>query len=184
MKKLEEEHKTKSVAFEILGPPRLSKLLYEAYLLQLAFGDISLVSKTPAKVISQKLESLVRDRAELRAQMISIGIPILLSDGQTLLRGPEIKVPPYRGENELKITSMSLEAWAHDGWVDLRTENMQRWKARFEIIMKQVSEIPKNDTSSRHMRNKAYWTDFKEIDPGKLVGWIFSEEEQGKRMKA
>ena len=34
LKALEEEHKTKSVAFEILGPPRLSKLLYEAYLLQ------------------------------------------------------------------------------------------------------------------------------------------------------
>jgi hypothetical protein len=184
MKKLEEEHKSKSIAFEILGPPRLSKLLYEAYLLQLAFGDMSSVSRTPAKAISQKVESLVRSRAELRAQIISISIPILLSDGRTLLRGPEIKIPPYRGENELKITATSLEAWAHDGWVDLRTENMQRWKTRFEIIMKQVTEIPKNDTSSRHMRNKAYWADFKEIDPGKLVGWIFSEEEQGKRMKA
>jgi NAD(P)-dependent dehydrogenase (short-subunit alcohol dehydrogenase family) len=184
MKKLEEEHKSKSIAFEILGPPRLSKLLYEAYLLQLAFGDMSSVSRTAAKAISQKLESLVRSRAELRAQIISISIPILLSDGRTLLRGPEIKIPPYRGENELKITATSLEAWAHDGWVDLRTENMQRWKTRFEIIMKQVTEIPKNDTSSRHMRNKAYWADFKEIDPGKLVGWIFSEEEQGKRMKA
>jgi NAD(P)-dependent dehydrogenase (short-subunit alcohol dehydrogenase family) len=184
MRKLEQEHKTKSVAFEILGPPRLSKLLYEAYLLQLAFGEISLVSRTTAKVISQKLETLVRDRAELRSQIISIGIPILLSDGQTLLRGPEIKVPPYRDENELKITSASLEAWAHGGWIDLRMENMQRWKSRFEIITKQAGEIPKNDTSSRHMRNKAYWTDFKAIDPGKLVGWIFSEEEQGKRMKA
>jgi NAD(P)-dependent dehydrogenase (short-subunit alcohol dehydrogenase family) len=184
MKRLERENNTKSIAFEILGPPRLSKLLYEAYLLQLAFGDMPSASKTTAKVISQKLESLVRDRAELRAQIISIGIPILLSDGQTLLRGPEIKIPPYRGENELTITGPSLEAWAHDGWVDLRTENMQRWKARFEIIMRQVSKIPKNDTSSRQMRNKAYWMDFKEIDPGKLVGWIFSEEEQGQRMKA
>jgi hypothetical protein len=34
------------------------------------------------------------------------------------------------------------------------------------------------------MRNSAYWDNFKEIDPGKIVGWIFSEEEHGKRMKA
>lgn len=184
MKALEEKHQTKSIAFEILGPPRLSKLLYEAHLLQLIFGDMASVVKASARTISQKLESLIREDASLRAKIISIGIPILLSDGKTLLRGPEIKIPPYRGENELKITEKSLEAWAHDGWVDLRTKNMEHWKSRFEIIMEQVSQIPDQDTSSRHLRNTAYWSNFKEIDPGKLVGWIFSEEEKGKRMKA
>jgi hypothetical protein len=184
MKALEQEHQTKSIAFEILGPPRLSKLLYEAYLLQLTLGDMLSVAKTSAKGISQKLESRIREDAHLRAQIVSIGIPILLSDGKTLLRGPEIKIPPYRGENELKITAKSLEAWAHDGWIDLRTKNMERWKNRFEIIMEKVRQIPYQETSSRNMQNKAYWSNFKEIDPGKLVGWIFSEEEKGKRMKA
>jgi len=184
MKALEQEHQTKSIAFEILGPPRLSKLLYEAYLLQLTLGDMLSVAKASAKGISQKLESRIREDAHLRAQIVSIGIPILLSDGKTLLRGPEIKIPPYRGENELKITAKSLEAWAHDGWIDLRTENMERWKNRFEIIMEKVRQIPHQETSSRNMQNKAYWSNFKEIDPGKLVGWIFSEEEKGKRMKA
>ena len=184
MKALEQEHQTKSIAFEILGPPRLSKLLYEAYLLQLTLGDMLSVAKASAKGISQKLESRIREDAHLRAQIVSIGIPILLSDGKTLLRGPEIKIPPYRGENELKITAKSLEAWAHDGWIDLRTENMERWKNRFEIIMEKVRQIPYQETSSRNMQNKAYWSNFKEIDPGKLVGWIFSEEEKGKRMKA
>jgi hypothetical protein len=184
MKALERKHQTKSIAFEILGPPRLSKLLYEGYLLQLAFGDMASVAKASPKMIAERLESLIRGDAYLRAQIISIGIPILLSDGKSLLRGPEIKVPPYRGENELKITGKSLEAWAHDGWVDLRAKNMERWKSRFEIIIEQVTQIPDQDTSSRHMRNKAYWSNFKEIDPGRLVGWIFSEEEKGKRMKA
>jgi len=184
MKALEQEHQTKSIAFEILGPPRLSKLLYEAYLLQLTLGDMLSVAKASAKGISQKLESRIREDAHLRAQIVSIGIPILLSDGKTLLRGPEIKIPPYRGENELKITAKSLEAWAHDGWIDLRTKNMERWKNRFEIIMEKVRQIPYQETSSRNMQNKAYWSNFKEIDPGKLVGWIFSEEEKGKRMKA
>ena len=184
MKALEEKHQTKSIAFEILGPPRLSKLLYEAYLLQLAFGDIGAVLKASAKTISRKVESLIRADGNLRAQIISIGIPILLSDGLTLLRGQEIKIPPYRGENELRITEKSLEAWAHDGWVDLRMKNMEHWKSRFKIITDQVNLIPDQDTSSRHLRTKAYWHSFKKIDPGKLVGWIFSEEERGKRMKA
>jgi predicted phage-related endonuclease len=61
---------------------------------------------------------------------------------------------------------------------------MERWKNRFEIIMEKVRQIPYQETSSRNMQNKAYWSNFKEIDPGRLVGWIFSEEEKGKRMKA
>jgi hypothetical protein len=184
MKRLEQEHKTHSIAFEFLGPPRLSKLLYESYLLKVAFGSVREVVKTPAKVISAKLEELIRIDAGLRSQLISIGIPILLSDGKTLLRGPDIKIPPYRGENELKVSEKSLNAWSHDGWVDLRVANMERWKSRFQVIMKQVDEIPEGDTSSRQFRSSAYWDSFKEIDPGKLVGWIFSEEEKGKRMKA
>lgn len=184
MKRLEEKHETDSIAFEFLGPPRLSKLLYEAYLLKLAYGGVREVVKTPAKTISAKLDALIRENAQVRSKIISIGIPILLADGKTLLRGPEIKIPPYRGENELLITDKSLNAWAHDGWVDLRTKNMEHWKTRFEIIKDQVEKIPEGETSSRQLRNAAYWESFKDIDPGKLVGWIFSEEEKGKRMKA
>ena len=184
MKRLEDKHKTQSIAFEFLGPPRLSKLLYEAYLLKLAYGGVREVARTPAKTISAKLEALVRENAQVRSQIISIGIPILLSDGKTLLRGPEIKIPPYRGENELTITDKTLNAWAHDGWVDLRAKNMEHWKKRFEIIKAQVEKIPEGETSSRQLRNSAYWESFKEIDPGKLVGWIFSDEEKGQRMKA
>ncbi len=184
MKRLEEKHGTQSIAFEFLGPPRLSKLLYEAYLLKLAFGGVREVVKTPAKTISARLDSLIRENAEVRSRIISIGIPILLADGKTLLRGPEIKIPPYRGENELAITDKALNAWAHDGWVDLRAANMEHWKSRFEIIKNQVEKIPEGETSSRQLRNATYWDSFKEIEPGKLVGWIFSDEEKGKRMKA
>ncbi len=184
MKRLEQQYNTQSIAFEFLGPPRLSKLLYEAYLLKVAFVSVREVIKAPAKSISAKLEALIREDSELRSQMISIGIPILLPDGKTLLRGMDIKIPPYRGENELKVSEKSLNAWSHDGWVDLRIANMEHWKSRFKIIMKQVDEIPEGETSSRQFRNPAYWESFKEVDPGKLVGWIFSEEEKGKRMKA
>ncbi|MBI3006058.1 MAG: short-chain dehydrogenase [Ignavibacteriales bacterium] len=184
LQSLEAKHSTKSIAFEILGPPRLSKLLYEAYLLQLTYEKMKRVAGASPKEISAKLEGQVRANAELRSQIISIGIPILMADGKTLVRGEEIKIPPYRGDNELAITSKSLDAWAHDGWVDLRTKNMERWKNRFLRIMNDTELIPTGETSSRHFRSKAYWNNFEDIDPGKLAGWVFSEEEKGRRMKA
>ena len=183
LKRLEEEHKTRSVAFEILGPPRLSKLLYEAHLLELAFGTMTAVRKATAKDLSTSLEILVKRNSDVRSRIISIGIPILLPDGKTLLRGGEIKIPPHRGENELRITDKSVNAWAHDGWIDLRIQNMERWKWRFEEMFKSTGTIPANDSSSRFQRTKQYWNNFGRIEPGKLVGWIFSEEEKGKRMK-
>jgi hypothetical protein len=184
MRELEAKHKSQSVAFEILGPPRLSKLLYEAYLLKLAYGSMLAVRKVVPKAMSVRLDDLVRTNIELRAQIISIGIPILLSDGETLLRGSEIKIPPYRGDNELPITAQAVDHWAYDGWVDLRPKNMDRWRLRFETIMADTKEIPEGENSSRHMRSPRYWSMFEDIEPGKLAGWIFSEEEKGKRMKA
>jgi len=184
LKALEEQHKTKSIAFEILGPPRLSKLLYEAHLLQLAFRTSKAVVRATPRQMTEKTETLIKENKELRSRIISIGIPILLSDGKTLLRGKEIKIPPYRGENEIPISTASMEAWVHDGWVDLRVQNMVRWKTRIAAIAKDAEESGTKDTSSRHFRTRLYWENFEEIDPGKIAGWIFSEEEKGKRMKA
>ena len=184
LKALEEQHKTKSVAFEILGPPRLSKLLYEAYLLKKVFGTMKAVDKATPRQMVERIEELVKKNSDLRSQIISIGIPILLSDGKTLLRGKEIKIPPYRGENELPVSDVAVNAWVHDGWVDLRLKNMVLWKSRFSAIMKDAAETRVKDTSSRHFRTNLYWANFEEIDSGKIAGWIFSEEEKGKRMKA
>lgn len=184
MKKLEKHVGKESIAFEILGPPRLSKLLHEAQLLKLVYGSAKAVLGTPPSEMSKKLNELIGSNKDIRAEIISIGIPILLPDGKTLLRGSDIKIPPYRGENELKITAKSIDTWAHDGWIDLRIENMKRWKARFAAISDSLKKLSKGDTSSRHMRNQTYWSNLEDIEPGKVVGWIFTEEEQGKRMKA
>jgi hypothetical protein len=184
MKRLEEEHNINSVAFEFLGPPRLSKLLYEAHLLYQGLGTMKSVLRTPAEELAKKLEGIIRSEPRVRSEIISIGIPILLSDGTTLLRGPQIKIPPFRGENVLPIKAESIETWANDGWIDLRSGNMERWKERFGAIAAEVDSIPDGETSSRQLRNMLYWNNFGEIDPGKLVGWIFTVEEKGKRMKA
>ncbi len=184
MQKLEEEHGTESVAFEMLGPPRLSKLLYEAYLLKRCFSDMSAVVRADARALSKSVTNLLSGDARLRSQIISIGIPILLPNGKSLLRGPMIKIPPYRGEETLALSSRSIDRWAHDGWVDLRVKNMEMWRARFKQIINDVECLPDDETSSRTMHNREYWRNFSEIDPGKVCGWLFTYEEKGKRMKA
>lgn len=184
MRKLEQEHGVDSVAFEMLGPPRLSKLLYESYLLKVSFGDARTVARTDAGILSRRLFDLLEADDQLRSQIISIGIPILLPDGKSLVRGSMIKIPPYRGEAELPVTPTRLDRWAHDGWVDLREKNMKLWKSRFAQIIREVENLSDDETSSRTMHNREYWKNLTDIDPGKICGWIFTYEEKGKRMKA
>lgn len=184
MKKLEEQHGADSVAFEMLGPPRLSKLLYEAQILKILYGSMLNVINQNAKDISLKAEELIKSNRVLRSQIISIGIPILMRDGKRLLRGPEIKIPPYRGENELQITPENIDLWAHDGWVDLREKNFELWIKRFKKIIEETEKIPKDDTSSRFVRDREFWNNYEEIDIGKIVGWLFIYEELGERMKS
>jgi hypothetical protein len=184
MKKLEMQHGVDSVAFEMLGPPRLSKLLYEAYLLRLCFGDLHSAASASTAVMTERLTDLIRRDIKLRSEIISIGIPILLRDGKSLVRGEMIKIPPFRGDSKLPVSPSAINQWAHDGWVDLRESNMKIWKKRFNDIVKMVETLPKEETSSRTMHNRDYWDNLNEIDPGKICGWIFTYEEKGKRMKA
>jgi len=134
--------------------------------------------------MSRKVLRLIRRDARLRSQIISIGIPILMPDGRSLLRTGEIKIPPYRGEAELPATARNIERWSHDGWVDLRVSNMKRWQKRMREVVRMVEGLPEEENSSRTFDNRDYWRDLREIDPGKLCGWIFTYEEKGRRMKA
>ena len=183
MQELTKEHRCESVAFELLGPPRLSKLLWEAQLLRVIYGSLDAARRAGAEPMAAAMEKRVLEDAALRSQIISIGIPILLRDGRRLLRGPEIKIPPYRGSEQLAITPTSIDHWAHDGWVDLRVPNAERWKRRVEQIFDEIQSIPEDDTSSQYDRNRRYWLEDEQINVGKVVGWIFSNEEHGRRMK-
>ncbi|MEG8946966.1 short-chain dehydrogenase [Rosettibacter firmus] len=184
LKELEKIHNVNSVAFELLGPPRLSKLLHEINLLKIICGTMKQILNETPESLSQKAFEYIKKDSKLRNEIISIGIPILLPDGHSLLRGNEIKIPPYRGENELEITQDKIDLWAHDGWVDLRPQSMKIWQSRIKTIIEETEQIPPDDTSSMFVRTKKYWNNFETIDIGKVVGWIFSKEEKGERMKA
>ena len=183
LRALEEQHHVRSVAFENLGPPRLSKLLHEADLLRRAFTTMDRVRSAPAAEISARLLREVARDATIRREIVSIGIPILLPDGR-LLRGPECKVPPVATPGETReVTADQVEAWAFSGWVDLREANMARWKDRFGRIHADTQGIPAADSSSRFLRDRQFWGEEGRIQPGKVVGWIFATEEKGARMK-
>lgn len=183
MQALMKEHDCNSIAFELLGPPRLSKLLYESFLLREVCRTLESLRNADAEKLSKELEDLILSDGELRSAILSIGIPILLRDGKQLLRGPEMKIPAYRGESKYDVTPESINLWAKDGWVDLRAENINIWKQRIALIFEEIESIPKDDTSSQFDRDQTYWLEDGEINIGKVVGWIFSNEEKGLRMK-
>ena len=180
MNQLERKGSTRSVAFEMLGPPRLSKLLFEAHLLRETFGTMSRVRNMTPEQVRDGLDARVRGDADLAGEVVAIGIPILLAGGE-VIRGPEVIVP-VGAENEA-VTPTKLEAWVHDGWVDLRLGNCARWIDRFDKILTETEAIPEADTSSRYLRNRDFWHQGTSIQPGKVVGWILSEEEKGGRLK-
>jgi len=181
---LEKESGSESVAFELLGPPRLSKLLHEINLIKKVGGGMQKIAEMAPEKLSEQVHQYILENRKLRNEIVSIGIPILLPDGKNLLRGNDIKIPPFRGENELELSNENIDKWAFDGWVDLRAKNMKVWIERLETIMKEAEAINPNDTSSMHVRTKKYWNNFQKVDIGKVVGWIFIKEEKGERMKA
>ena len=180
---LEKQYDVHSVAFEMLGPPRLSKLLFEANLLKRIAHSLESVSSMTAIELSKKAETLIIENQSLRSEMLSVGLVILMSDGEKYLRGSDVKIPAFRGENSLEINTHSIEQWCYEGWIDLRPSNFEQWQERIIRIKKEVQSIALDDTSSRHYYGKHYWADFNEVDEGKLAAWIFEREDKGWRFK-
>ena len=180
---LEKQYDVHSVAFEMLGPPRLSKLLFEANILKRIAHSLESVSSMTAIELSKQAERLIIENHSLRSEMLSVGLVILMSDGEKYLRGSDVKIPAFRGENSLEIDTHSIKQWCYEGWIDLRPSNFEQWQERIIRIKKEVQLIAPDDTSSRHYYGKHYWADFNEIDEGKLAAWIFEREDKGWRFK-
>ncbi len=187
LRELESRHGTDSVAFENLGPPRLSKLLYEAYYFKRLFNDLQDVLKhEPGELVRQIFELLDKN-PDLLATPVSIGIPVLFEkDGQPqLLRGRQIKTPPPSGANEVQLDNHNLEEWARAGWIDLRPANLELWQQRIRALVADSLSIPAADTSSRYVRDREFWRGEEDgsfsIQPGEIAAWIFINEDKGER---
>ena len=154
---LERQHGQEGVAFEILGPPRLSKLLWEAYLLKrhghlgklltkvFADGAGTLAERLelfdqefdPPMLCEQIIDELAQDPLT-RSRIISIGIPICTPDLK-LLYGPTValmRAYPDCKLGEIMADSERRAFFLEHGAVVLLPGNIERWKRRLAAALR------------------------------------------------
>lgn len=179
MKRLEEETGAHSVALGQLGPPELSKLLWEAELLKIEYGTLQNVLVDRPADIAERLYACVQADDRIARTITSIGLPILVPDGSQLIRGPRIRIPEIPGENEVELTPEAIDRWAAKGWLDLRPENIAAWQTRFQHMERARNRL--RGRGSAAITREAYL--FGDIRIGEIVGWIFNNEQAGYRIK-
>lgn len=166
-------HHARSVAFEMLGPPRLTKLLYEAFIWsRLCPSVAALAAADPAK-LGLEAEALLAGDTSLRAEIVSIGLPIVHPDGTRITRGPHVVVPPAEGA---PLSS------APRGWVDLRAANCALWVARAGRMLEQAAARA-GRTGSGSDEEWFAIEPAEPIEPWRLAAWIFRHEDAGERSK-
>ncbi|HZS76532.1 MAG TPA: hypothetical protein VFA41_07945 [Ktedonobacteraceae bacterium] len=178
--RLESETGTHSVALGQLGPPELSKLLWEAELFKLRYKTLDEVLENTPEELSEDLQELLNtyEFNQMCQTIISVGLPILLPDGKTLIRGPHIRIPEYL-EPEVPVTSKDIDTWAQKGWVDLRHKNMSLWLDRFEKMERSRQQLRGRGSAAVTIEGYIY----DDIRIGEVVGWIFNNESDGYRIK-
>ncbi len=196
LNRLEQEVGIPSVALGELGPPELSKLLWEAYLLKENYGTLAKVlelSKEERKKANGKAGSVARtpenisacllqyleNHPDVRDLITSTGGAILLPDGHTLLRGPFMRIPEVAASGTVQIEDGDVDKWAKKGWVDLRVQNMIGWQDRFRHMIRENQRVRGNGSAA--LDREVYL--FDQIFIGEVVGWIFNNEMGGYRIK-
>jgi len=169
------KHHVPSVAFEMLGPPRLSKLLFEAHLLAQLTPSVAQLAGSDAAQLGREAQALLDHDAGLRAEIVSVGIPILCQDGKALYRGPNVVVPPVDGD---------AVAAAPRGWVDLRTGNLALWVERAKKIVAEAEALKRSRGVGTGSDEEWFGVNpAAPIAPWRLATWIFRHEDKGERIK-
>ncbi len=179
LRRLEAETGTHSVALGQLGPPELSKLLWEAELLSLVAGTVVNVVETDPDALAADLEELLGFRSDLVDTITSLGLPILSTDGSSILRGPFIRIPEVPGDREVEMSPEDRDRWAEKGWVDLRPSNVRRWQARFKAM--RDARLGKAQRGSAGVTLASYLPEH--IEVGTVAAWVLANEHGGYRIK-
>jgi hypothetical protein len=173
LRALERESGTRAVAYEMLGPPRLTKMLYEAHVLSQLRASVRALAESRAADLADEAHQLVRRDVTLRRQILSVGLPIVAPDGAGVYRGSTVVVPPDPAE--------PLAA-APRGWVDLRHEQVGVWVAR-------AAEMVRLAAARRRLAGSGSdvdWTAIEPedpIEPSRFATWVFRFEDLGERIK-
>jgi len=167
---LERKHGVRSVAFEMLGPPRLSKILYESHILSQLRPSVAALTESDAADLSAEAVKLVSTDVALRSGILSIGLPILLPGGN-VYRGASVIVPPEDGDLERAVAR---------GWVDLRPGSCEVWIGRAQRMVAAAARRERGSDSG------VEWFGIEPDDPiapQRFATWIFSNEDGGERIK-
>lgn len=173
MEQMEAEGGERSVAFEMLGPPRLTKLLYEAEILRRLCDGLDAVAALDPDDFARRADALVARDADLRTRMLTAKLAVLLPDGARVLRGRKVEIEPEPGE--------ALNQTARKGWVDLRAESWAAWRDRIATLLAEIDAQPGAEGGSGW--DMQPWHRERSIRPGALAAWIFRYEDRGERIK-
>jgi hypothetical protein len=175
MEALEREHGVHAIAYEMLGPPRLSKLLFESAILSRLYGNLRDVCALDDEKTAAAAYELIRTDDDVRSRILTIGLPILLPDGQSVLRGADVKIAPDDGQ------SPSDPRLFDAGWVDLRSANWRKWGERARQMLHEVDTLPGPIAGSR--TDSELSDRILAIRPGRMAAWVFRHEDRGARIK-
>jgi hypothetical protein len=173
LRQLERRSGTRAVAYEMLGPPRLTKLLYEAHLLSLLRQSVRALADSAPDALAREAHARLQADHLLRQQILSVGLPIVTPDGSGVYRGRLVVVPPDPAE--------PLAAAAR-GWVDLRPGQFAVWVRRAAAMVR-AAEGRAGDSRSG---SDADWTAIgadEPIEPSRFATWVFQFEDLGERIK-
>ena len=174
LRALEHQTKSRSVAYEMLGPPRLTKLLWESHLCGLLRPSVRALAQSRATDLAVEAQTRVERDATLRSHILSVGIPILTPDGERLYRGSLVVVPGEGGDPR---------AAAPRGWVDLRPDEFGMWiKRAQEMVAQDARRAGRAAESGSDVDWMAIGADHP-IEPARFATWVFRFEDRGERIK-
>lgn len=169
---LERQHGVRSVAFEFLGPPRLTKMLYETQILSELVLSVEALAQANGADLARRAADLMARDSDLRSTILSIGLPIIVP-GEQVYRGETVLMPPRDGDAEAAIGR---------GWVDLRTANCAVWIARARRIVEQAEARSQTAGTGSDEDWEAIAPE-EPISPARLAAWVFQYEDAGQRIK-
>ncbi|KAA3612530.1 MAG: hypothetical protein D8M58_20415 [Calditrichaeota bacterium] len=180
MREEERKRAVPSIAIGELGPPQLSKLLYETHLLRKVFPKLEdwASDEISAEEMSESVLKYV-ENSDTREIITSLGLAILLPDGQSIFRGPTMYIPESKVHIDVPIQNGDIDSWANHGWIDLRVSNFILWKERARKML--ASREHKFTEGSASVGPDMY--NSRLIKTGEVVGWILSTEFDGSRRK-
>src|SRR5207247_4254260 len=173
LRALEHQTKSRAVAYEMLGPPRLTKLLWESHLCALLRPSVPALAQSRATDLAAEAHTRVQRDSGVRSHILSVGIPILTPDGESLYRGPLVVVPGDGGDPR---------AAAPRGWVDLRPDQFGMWiKRAQEMVAQDARRAGRAAESGSDVDWMAIGADHP-IEPARLAPRVFRFDAGGARI--